>query len=71
MIVAHPDRLDFIDRWDQYYGPDLLVRPVWEPGIGHVIPVFVRAGGSSKSGRSPTDGRTLGAPSPPARISRF
>ncbi len=79
LFVAYPDHPEYIDRWAEYlYGPDVLVRPVWEPGsdsvavhipegswidawsgirykgptdvtIGvplHVIPVFVREGGS-------------------------
>ena len=79
MVVAYPEWPESIDLWDQYlYGPDVLVRPVWEPGIAtvdvhlpkgawidawtgrsfdgpivvpvdvprHVIPLFVRAGGS-------------------------
>ena len=37
MIVAYPERSEYVDLWSQYlYGPDLLVRPVWEPGIGSV-----------------------------------
>jgi alpha-glucosidase (family GH31 glycosyl hydrolase) len=37
MFVAYPDRAEYVDLWDQYlYGPNLLVRPVWEPGIESV-----------------------------------
>ncbi len=33
MVLAYPDRPEYVDTWDQYlYGPDLLVRPVWEEG---------------------------------------
>jgi len=37
MFVAYPDRPEYIDLWTQYmYGPNVLVRPVWEPGIDAV-----------------------------------
>ena len=37
MFAAYPDRPEYIDLWEQYLlGPDLLVRPVWEPGIESV-----------------------------------
>jgi len=37
MAVAYPGRPEYIDLWTQYlYGPDVLVRPVWEPGIESV-----------------------------------
>jgi alpha-D-xyloside xylohydrolase len=37
MFVAYPDRPEYIDLWEQYlYGPDVLVRPVWEPEVGSV-----------------------------------
>jgi len=44
LIVAFPDRQEYVDAWGQYlYGPDLLVRPVWEPGAD-VIDVEVPPG---------------------------
>ena len=37
MAVAYPNRPEYIDLWQQYlYGPNVLVRPVWEPGIDSV-----------------------------------
>ena len=37
MFVAYPDRPEYADLWEQYlYGPNVLVRPVWEPGVGSV-----------------------------------
>jgi len=37
MFVAYPNRLEYVDLWTQYlYGPDVLVRPVWELGIDAV-----------------------------------
>ncbi len=37
MFVAYPDRPEYVDLWEQYlYGPDVLVRPVWEPGADSV-----------------------------------
>ncbi len=37
MFMAYPDNPGYIDMWDQYlYGPDILVRPVWEPGTNQV-----------------------------------
>ena len=34
MAVAYPGRSEYVDLWQQYlYGPNILVRPVWEPGI--------------------------------------
>ena len=37
MFVAYPDRPEYVDLWTQYmYGPNVLVRPVWEPGIDSV-----------------------------------
>ncbi len=37
MFVAYPGRAEYVDLWTQYlYGPDVLVRPVWEPGIESV-----------------------------------
>ena len=37
MFVAYPDRPEYVDLWEQYlYGPNVLVRPVWEPGIDSV-----------------------------------
>jgi len=33
MALAYPGRPDYVDMWQQYlFGPDLLVRPVWEEG---------------------------------------
>ena len=33
LIIAYPDHPEYVDAWAQYlYGPDLLVRPIWEPG---------------------------------------
>ncbi len=37
LFVAFPDRPEWIDAWEQYLlGPDLLLRPVWEPGVDRV-----------------------------------
>jgi len=37
MFVAYPNRPEYVDLWGQYlYGPNVLVRPVWEPGIDSV-----------------------------------
>ncbi len=37
MFVAYPDWPESLGLWDQYlYGPDVLVRPVWEPGVESV-----------------------------------
>lgn len=37
LVFAHPDRPEYVDLWETYlYGPDLLVRPVWEPGATSV-----------------------------------
>lgn len=37
MFVAYPNHAEYIDLWQQYlYGPDVLVRPVWEPGVDTV-----------------------------------
>jgi alpha-D-xyloside xylohydrolase len=37
MFLAYPDDPRFTDAFEQYmYGPDLLVRPVWEPGAERV-----------------------------------
>lgn len=34
MIAVHPDRPEFRDLFDQYYyGPDVLVAPVWQTGV--------------------------------------
>ena len=90
LFVAYPDRPEYIDRWAEYlYGPDILVRPVWEVGIDsvhvhlpagawidawagirykgptdvtidaplHVIPIFVREGGSVDLGDLPAKWR--------------
>ncbi|MGC9530344.1 MAG: glycoside hydrolase family 31 protein [Candidatus Bipolaricaulaceae bacterium] len=35
--LAFPDRPEYVDRFQEYLlGPDLLVRPVWEPGADRV-----------------------------------
>ncbi len=37
MFVAYPDQPEYVDLWEQYlYGPNVLVRPVWEPGVDSV-----------------------------------
>lgn len=37
LFMAFPEQSDLIDSWEQYLlGPDLLVRPVWEPGVSSV-----------------------------------
>ncbi|HRS13874.1 MAG TPA: glycoside hydrolase family 31 protein [Candidatus Bipolaricaulis sp.] len=37
LVFVHPDRPEYVDLWETYlYGPDLLVRPVWEPGATSV-----------------------------------
>ena len=37
MIFAYPDRPGYKDLYTQYlYGPDILVRPVWEEGVSEV-----------------------------------
>jgi len=34
MVAMHPDRPEFRQVFDQYYyGPDLLVAPIWQPGV--------------------------------------
>jgi len=37
LVLAYPGDDRFVDAFEQYlYGPDLLVRPVWEPGATQV-----------------------------------
>jgi alpha-glucosidase len=37
MALAFPGRPEYVDGWDQYLlGPDILVRPMWEPGATQV-----------------------------------
>ena len=37
LFLAYPERSEYVDTWQEYlYGPDLLVRPVWEPGVDSV-----------------------------------
>ena len=37
MALAFPHRPELANAWEQYlYGPDLLVRPVWEEGVSSV-----------------------------------
>ncbi|MDD2912743.1 MAG: glycoside hydrolase family 31 protein, partial [Candidatus Bipolaricaulis anaerobius] len=37
LVFVHPDRPEYVDLWETYlYGPDLLVRPVWERGARSV-----------------------------------
>jgi alpha-D-xyloside xylohydrolase len=37
MILAYPNHPEYVDRFEEYlYGPDLLVRPVWERGATQV-----------------------------------
>ena len=34
MVAMHPDMPEYLDMFDQYYyGPDIWVAPVWEPGV--------------------------------------
>lgn len=38
MIFAYPDSSEYLDVFEQYlYGPDLLVRPIWEEGATQVV----------------------------------
>lgn len=33
LVFVYPEQPEYVDAWETYlYGPDLLVRPVWEPG---------------------------------------
>jgi alpha-D-xyloside xylohydrolase len=37
MFLAYPGRSEYLDLFEQYlYGPDILVRPVWETGVTEV-----------------------------------
>ncbi|QAA76679.1 MAG: hypothetical protein BIP78_0913 [Candidatus Bipolaricaulis sibiricus] len=37
LVFVYPERPEYVDVWETYlFGPDLLVRPVWEPGAGSV-----------------------------------
>ena len=37
MFVAYPGEAEYTDLWTQYlYGPNVLVRPVWEPDVDSV-----------------------------------
>jgi len=45
MIFAYPDRPEYRDLYTQYlYGPDILVRPVWEEGVSEVTVQIPEAG---------------------------
>lgn len=38
LVFVYPERPEYVDVWETYlYGPDLLVRPVWEPGAAAVV----------------------------------